>query len=88
MTTSNKENIPNNFLDEILEDIGEMPISSTQKIRVLKVKDSYTGKTRLSVQKWWRPDSDQEWLAGKGFKLDTLESKVLAELITKGSEII
>lgn len=78
----------NNFKDDILQDIGEIPVSNTQKIRVLKVKDYSTGKVTLSVQKWWRAGKQSEWVVGKGFKIDSKQAKELAELIALGEKTL
>lgn len=74
----------NKFKDSILEDIGNIAVSDTQRIRVLKVWDVNSNQTKLSVQKWWRPNSESEWLAGKGFKLDPSEASILSELLKEG----
>lgn len=72
------------FRDEILEDCGEVGLSSTQKFRVLRVKDGDTGEVVLSVQKWWRKDSEMPWVAGKGFKLGAANAVPLGELMVSG----
>ena len=43
---------------------GEMEISNTQKIRVLELENN-----KVSIQKWWRADSNGDWCIGKGFQL-------------------
>ncbi|AID50507.1 hypothetical protein [Bacillus phage CP-51] len=53
---------------EILEDCLSIPISSTQMLRVLLVRDEHLG-IRVSAQKWWRETRDGEWVPGKGFMM-------------------
>lgn len=72
--------------DTILMEIGEIPISNTQKYRVLVVVDADTGETKVSAQRWWRKNTGSEWVVGKGFKLDKAKSLKMASLLTEGSE--
>jgi hypothetical protein len=73
--------VPNNkFYDKILEEVGEIVLSNTQKLRVLIVSDYETGKTVLSAQKWFRRTKEDEWIASKGFKLSGSNAEQLGVL--------
>lgn len=76
-----KDNRSSEFKDVILTDVGEVVISNTQKYRVLIVLDNDTRKRTVSAQKWWRENKEDEWTAGKGFKLDHAKGTALANLI-------
>ena len=80
-----KTEITSMLKDTILEEIGEIPISNTQKYRVLIVVDADTGEVKVSAQRWWRKNIDSEWVVGKGFKLDQAKSLKMASLLTEGS---
>lgn len=69
---------------EILKCMGELPISNTQKISVLIVR-GLDGKPELSVQKWWRTDSKQDWIIGKGFRFGDSD---IDEIFKLGNMII
>lgn len=77
----------NNFTADVLDTIGEIELSNTQKIRVLLVRDPDMG-VRISCQKWWRPNSKSEWVAGKGFMLDGRECLKLSEYLGKAGKRI
>lgn len=68
------------FKDVIVKEFGEIPISNTQKYRVLLVMDENSNK-KISAQKWWRPSSDEDWRVGKGFKLTAKEALLLSKLL-------
>ncbi|MMZ43640.1 hypothetical protein D1872_52050 [compost metagenome] len=76
----------NEFRDVIVKDVGEIPISDTQKYRVLVVLDENTKQLRVSAQRWWRKSKLTEWVAGKGFKLDSETAKQFANLILLGAD--
>jgi len=76
----------NEFRDRIVEEVGEIPLTDTQKYRVLIVLDADTNQPRLSAQRWWRKSSKDEWIAGKGFKLDKNLSERFAKLMLLGAE--
>lgn len=84
---SNEQVQQNNFKAQILEVMGEIDISNTQKIRVLLVRDPELGVT-TSLQKWWRPNADSEWMAGKGFMLDGSECLKLSDYLQKAGKRI
>lgn len=71
------------FRDEIIDDLGEVVFSNTQKIRVLRVKEEITGLSKISIQKWWRASDTSPWIAGKGFKVDINQAKQLANILSK-----
>lgn len=73
----------NKFRDEIIEDLGEVVFSNTQKVRVLLVTDSITDQEMVSIQKWWRASDTAHWIAGKGFKVDRGQAKDLARILTR-----
>ena len=73
----------NNFKDEILEVVGEIPLSNTQMLRVLKVKDEH-GTVSISAQKWWRHNDKEDWAVGKGFNLEPTHAVNLGVMLTKG----
>jgi hypothetical protein len=73
------------FRDTILSDLGDVPISATQKYRVLIIRDSVTGEVVTSAQRWWRESREHEWVVGKGFKLDKQQSRELAFLLLEAS---
>ena len=75
----------NKFKDTVVSEIGEISISNTQKYRVLVIRDSETKDTYISAQKWWRRGEDSLWLAGKGFRLSSVEAKKLGDLLIQGS---
>lgn len=79
MTNEGSSN-PNTFKDTILKEFGEIPISNTQKYRVLLVSDENKDK-KISAQKWWRASSNEEWRVGKGFKLSANEALMLGKLL-------
>lgn len=73
----------NKFRDEIVEELGEVPFSNTQKIRVLRVRENTTGLDKISIQKWWRASDISPWIAGKGFKVSSQQARELAEILTR-----
>lgn len=77
----------NNFKAQILEVIGELEFSNTQRIRVLLIRDPEQGVC-ISCQKWWRPNASAEWIAGKGFTLDGRESLRLSDYLEKAGKHI
>lgn len=78
----------NNFKANIIKVIDQIPISNTQEIRTLLVRDEKLG-LRVSCQKWWRESTDDEWKAGKGFFLSGRDAVQLGEaLMQVGNEII
>jgi hypothetical protein len=77
----------NNFKAEILDTIGELEFSNTQKLRVLLVRDPEIGVS-ISCQKWWRPNGNSEWVAGKGFMLDGRECLRLSDYLGKAGKRI
>jgi hypothetical protein len=77
----------NNFKAEILDTMGEIEFSNTQKIRVLLIRDPEQGVC-ISCQKWWRPNTSSDWIAGKGFTLDGRESLQLSDYLGKAGKRI
>lgn len=73
----------NKFRDEIVEELGEVSFSNTQKIRALRVKEDTTGLDKISIQKWWRASDTAPWIAGKGFKVSNQQAKELAKILTR-----
>lgn len=84
----NNQNPVNKMKDVVLQEIAEIPLSSTQKYRVLIVLDEVTNKPRVSAQRWWRRSTEDEWVAGKGFKLDEKHSFELGSLLIQGSKVL
>jgi hypothetical protein len=60
--------------------------SPTQSIRVLLLDKG--GKKMVSVQKWWRKDSADNWLEGKGFHLNLEDSIQIREALEKAEELM
>lgn len=73
----------NKFRDEIVEELGEVLFSNTQKIRVLRVKENTTGLDKISIQKWWRASDTAPWIAGKGFKVSNQQAQELSKILTR-----
>lgn len=73
--------VDSKFRDEIIEDLGEVIFSNTQKIRVLRVKEESTDLQKISIQKWWRASDTAPWIAGKGFKVDSKQAIQLAKIL-------
>lgn len=79
----------NQFRDTILKEVGEIPLSDTQKYRVLLVLDEDTKQPRISAQRWWRKSKLDEWVAGKGFKFVSKEEATkFAMLILSGVDML
>lgn len=73
---------------DILREIEIVPVSNTQEIRVLLVRDKSLG-VKISLQKWWRPDVDSDWRIGKGFLMDGRQSLKIGRALTSvGGEIV
>lgn len=72
---------------KIIKDVGESPISNTQKIRILQVEDSKS-RPRVSLQKWWRPNTESEWRVGKGFMLTHEEAKTIGAALLQVDETV
>jgi hypothetical protein len=86
--TGNDQNPVNKMKDVVLQEIAEIPVSLTQKYRVLIVLDEVTQKPKVSAQRWWRRSIEDEWVAGKGFKLDEKQSLELGSLIIQGGKVL
>jgi hypothetical protein len=77
------------FNDKETVVIGELlniEKSPTQSIRVLVLDKG--GKKTVSVQKWWRKDSNDNWLEGKGFHLNMEDSSKIKEALVKAEELL
>lgn len=77
--------VTSEFNKSIVNDVGEVEISNTQKIRVLVLEGE--GTPEISIQKWWRPDIDIDWQVGKGFKLSPVEASYLGNIIEKAGNL-
>lgn len=76
------------FKAEIIKEIGKLVHSDTQETRVLLVRDPESG-IKVSCQKWWRTNSEEEWNAGKGFFLNGRDAYELGKLLQEvGNDII
>lgn len=80
----------NKFPDDIiLKEFGEIPISSTQKLKVSLVYDGYLGQPRIAAQKWYREDRTLPWKIGKGFKLTGRQAVEMGNMLSElGKEMI
>lgn len=65
----------------VLGSIGVQPISNTQELRVDLVEGATEGEVRVSIQKWWRKDTDSTWNKGKGLYLTKQEAEVIKDLL-------
>jgi hypothetical protein len=83
-----EEMVQQNHTFDILREIGKIPLSSTQEYRILLVRDEDLG-IRISAQKWWRPNREEEWKAGKGFLLTGRQASEMGRMLTEcGNQIL
>jgi hypothetical protein len=70
----------------VVSEILNIEKSPTQSIKVLVLDKS--GNKTVSVQKWWRKDSEDNWLEGKGFHLNLEDSGKIREALEKAEDLM
>lgn len=73
---------------EIIEEVGVLETSSTQKTQVNIVRDD-RGKVKVAIQKYWRKEKDQEWNIGKGLFVSGRDAVSISDMLQQaGNKIL